>query len=276
MLFGALVSATDPVAVLATFKRVHVSEQLALLVEAESVVNDGTALVLFSLLLPAAQGHAFHVGIAVLQFFGVVGGGITVGVLVGGLGAYAARFFHDHLAELTLSVLLAYGSYLLAEGLQLSGVIACVSAGLVFVARSESSLTSTGRALLTDVWEFAAFFANSLLFVLIGLTVAVRDYPAIWRELLWAVTLLLLSRLVIVYGFGLVLRWTGRPFLWQRGTVVFWSGMRGALALALALSLPADVAHGALLLRLTAGVVLFTLLVQGSSIAPLLRWQRQQ
>jgi CPA1 family monovalent cation:H+ antiporter len=271
VLFGALVSATDPVAVLAAFKRLRVPAPLAVLVEGESILNDGTALVLFSLLLPVAQGHAFQAGLAVVQFLGVVLGGVAVGALTGVLGAYVARFFSDHLAELTLSALVAYGSYLLAERLALSGVIACVGAGMVFTVRSETTLTPTSRALLSDVWEFAAFVANSLLFVLIGLTVAAHDYQAVWRELLWAVALTLLARLVIVYGIGLLLRWVGRPLLWRSRLVVFWSGLRGPLIVALAVSLPADVAQGQLLFRLTAGVVLFTLLVQGSTIELLLR-----
>ena len=264
-LFGALISATDPVAVLATFKRVHLPAKLAMVVEGESVLNDGTALVLFTLLLPVA-----------LQFVGVLAGGIAVGVATGLLGARAVQLLQDHLAELALSMLIAYGSYLLAERLAVSGVIATVTAGLVFATRGTRGLTEPARELLTDVWEFGAFLANSLLFLLIGLRVSLRDFGGLGVGLAWAIGATVLSRVLVVYGFGVLLHWCRRPVLLRHVHVVFWSGLRGALTIALALSLPPDLANRDLLLRLAAGVVLFTLLVQGATVEPLLRAVQQR
>lgn len=270
-LFGAMVSATDPVAVLATFRRTQLPEKLAMVVEGESVLNDGTALVLFTLLLPAAQGGAFRPATLALQFAGVLAGGVLVGATMGWLGARCTALLEDHLAQLAASALVAYGSFLLAERLQVSGVIATVTAGLVFAADGADRLQPAARELLHDVWAFAAFLANSLLFLLIGLKVGPTDLRGVAGDLAWAVAATLAARLLVVYGSGLVLRWCGRTFLWRHGGLVFWSGLRGALAIALALSLPADVPQRDLLLRLTAGVVLFTLLAQGLTIGPLLR-----
>ncbi|HLZ70301.1 MAG TPA: cation:proton antiporter [Dehalococcoidia bacterium] len=270
-LFGAMVSATDPVAVLATFKRLKISEKLALVVEGESVLNDGTALVLFTLLLPAARGGVFRPLNVGLQFVGVLAGGLLVGAVMGWLGARCAALLEDHLAQLAVSALVAYGAFLLAERLQVSGVIATVTAGLVFAADGAERLQPAARELLHEVWEFAAFLANSLLFLLIGLKVGPTNLRGVTGDLAWAVAATLLARLLVVYGSGVLLRWCGRPFLWRHGALVFWSGLRGALAIALALSLPLDLPQHDLLLRLTAGVVLFTLLAQGLTIAPLLR-----
>lgn len=275
-LFGAIVSATDPVAVLATFKRLRLPRQLAMVVEGESVLNDGTALVLFTLLLPAAQGGSVQPLLLLAKFAGVLVGGLVVGAAMGWLGGRVVRLFTDHLTELTLSALVAYGSFLLAERLAVSGVIASVVAGLVFTRADPEGLTAPARELLTDVWEFAAFVANSLLFLLIGLKVGLRELGGLPRALFWAVLATLAARAFVVYGAALLLRGVRRPFLWRHGTVIFWSGLRGALGIALALSLPADLPERDLLLRLTAGVVVFTIIVQGVTVAPLLRWLRPQ
>ncbi|MHB8574081.1 MAG: cation:proton antiporter [Dehalococcoidia bacterium] len=271
-LFGALISATDPVAVLALFKRLHAPAQLAMLVEGESVVNDGTALVLFTLLLPVARGAGFSLGPVAVRFIAVLAGGIAVGAVCGWVGAIVVRWFDDHLAELTVSALVAYGSFLLAERLNVSGVIGTVVAGLVFSTFARHGLTEAARESLIDLWEFGAFVANSLLFILLGLKVSAADLFAQGGDLAWALLAALIARAAIVYGLALLLRWRRRPLMWRYNHLVFWSGLRGALAIALALSLPPEFSSSRLLLRLTAGVVLFTLLVQGATVEPLLRW----
>jgi len=271
VLFGALISATDPVAVLAAFKRLEIPEKLAMVVEGESVLNDGTALVLFTMLLPVANGASVNPVRLPLQFVGVLLGGLGVGAVIGWLGGQVVRLLNDHLAEITLSALIAYGSFLAAERLQVSGVIATVSAGLVFASQGSGGLSRPARELLVDVWEFGAFVGNSLLFLLIGLKVHLRQFGGIWDDLLWAAAITLVARFIAVYGFALLLRWFGRPFLSRQALLVAWSGLRGALGIALALSLPGELVDGQLLLRLAAGVILFTLLAQGLTLEPLLR-----
>jgi CPA1 family monovalent cation:H+ antiporter len=275
-LFGALVSATDPVAVLALFKRLHMPEKLAMVIEGESVVNDATALVLVTLLLPVAQGGGLDAPLIALKFIGVLAGGIIIGGGVGWLGARAVALVHDHLAELTLTALIANSSFLLADHVHASGIIATVPASLVFAAKGRSGLTVAGRDLLTDVWEFAAFVANSLLFLLLGLRVHPGDIFLGGGDVAWAVAATLAARAVVVFGFALLLGLAGRPLMRRYSSIVFWSGLRGALTLVLALSLPADLGGRERLLQLAAGVVLFTLLVQGITIAPLLRRVRSR
>jgi CPA1 family monovalent cation:H+ antiporter len=271
MLFGALISATDPVAVLAIFRELRVPRRVAMLVEGESVLNDGTALVLFSLLAPAAAGHGFDVGIAALQFGAVVLGGLLIGIAWGWAATWVLRWSDDHLVELSLTLILAYGSFLTAEEIGASGVIACVAAGLVFAPRAERVLTGPAAALLTDVWELIAFLANSLLFLLIGEAV---EIPDLWRgagPIAWAVLATVLARAVVVYGLSIPFQVTGRGLPSRERHLVFWSGLRGAVGIALALSVPDDVPGRDLLLQLTLGVVLFTLLAQGLTVRPLTR-----
>jgi CPA1 family monovalent cation:H+ antiporter len=270
-LFGALISATDPVAVLALFRELRLPRPLTMLVEGESVLNDGTALVLFSLLLPAAAGGAFSLASVGIQFVYVVVAGLVIGAACGAVGSAAVSLTDDHLVELGLTVLLAYGSFLVAQALAVSGVVACVTAGLVFTSRSERALSSTAQELLRDVWEFAAFLANSLLFLLIGLLVSIPDLARSAPAVGWAILAAVLARVVVVYGLSVPLQFARRPLLAAHRHLVFWSGLRGALAIALVLSLPGTFPLRDLFLRLTLGVVLFTLLVQGLTIRPLMR-----
>jgi CPA1 family monovalent cation:H+ antiporter len=270
-LFGALISATDPVAVLALFRELRLPKALTMLVEGESVLNDGTALVLFSLLLPAAAGGTFNLGSVGIQFVFVVLGGLVIGAAAGAAGAVVVKLTQDHLVELGLSVLLAYGSFLIAQALGVSGVVACVTSGLVFTSRSERILSSTAQELLRDVWEFGAFLANSLLFLLIGLLVSVPDLAKSVTAIGWAILAAVLARVVVVYGLSVLLRLAGRRLPAAHQHLVFWSGLRGALAIALVLSLPQVFPSRDLFLHLTVGVVLFTLLVQGLTIRPLMR-----
>ncbi|MGI8550382.1 MAG: cation:proton antiporter [Dehalococcoidia bacterium] len=271
LLFCALIAATDPVAVVATFRELHLPKPLTMLVEGESVLNDGTALVLFSILLPAAQGRSVDFRLAALQFVTVSIGGLLIGTVAGWLGAVLVNYTDDHLVELGLTVLLAYGSYLVAEQIGVSGVIACVSAGLTFTPRSEGTISEAARDILTDVWEFAAFLANTLLFLLMGFLVSLSDLARSVQTVAWAIVATLLARAIVVYGLSVPLQLGHRPKLREHQHIVFWSGLRGALAIALALSLPDSFAQRDLFLRLTFGVVLFTLLIQGLTVRLLIQ-----
>jgi Na+:H+ antiporter len=271
-LFGALISATDPVAVVALFRELRLPMPLTMLVEGESVLNDGTALVFYSLLLPAALGEHLLLANAAMEFAVAVLGGLGLGALLGVLGARLVALSEDHLVELGLTVLLAYGSFLGAGALHVSGVIAVVCAGLVFSSRSHRTLSSMAQSLLGDVWEFAAFLVNSILFLLIGLLVSPRSLIHSVNVLAWAIFAAIVGRLVVVYGLGLVLRAVRHNLVLRHSHLVFWSGLRGALSIAIVLTLPVAFPYRDLFLQMTLGVVLFTLLVQGLTLKPLLRW----
>jgi CPA1 family monovalent cation:H+ antiporter len=178
----------------------------------------------------------------------------------------------DYLIETTLTTLLAFGSYLLADRLGFSGVLAVVAAGLGNGNLGPKGMSPTTRIVLFNFWEYVAFLANSLVFLLIGLQVNVPALAANWQPIAWAIAGVLVSRVVVVYGLSWVVNHFSEPIplSWQH--ILSWGGLRGAVSLALALSLPAALGDERELLRvMTFGVVLFTLIVQGATMRPLLK-----
>ncbi len=278
--FGALISATDPIAVIALLRETGVKGRLALIIESESLLNDGVAAVLFALVLSllangGAPPDAAHIGLQLLQS---AGGGIAIGALTGALCVAVAGGTDDHLIETAITAIAAYGSFLVAEHFGASGVLATVTAGLLMgnlgVLANPSdplALSKTGRVFVLEFWEFAAFLANSFVFLMIGLALAGVRVHAL-GALCVVIALALLGRAVAVYPLSLIFlrsRWkipiAQQHFLW-------WAGLRGALALALALSLPADTPHRDQILVAAFGVVAFSVLVQGLTAGAVLRW----
>jgi len=272
-LFGAIVAATDPIAVIAIMRRLGAPHDLAVLVEGESLLNDGTAVVLARIMLGVALAGTASIVDGVLQFALVVGGGLLIGLLMGSAMSRLTARIDDHLLEITLSTILAYGSYISAESLHVSGVIAVVAAGLVLGnLGARRSMSPTTRLTLLNFWEYLAFLLNSLIFLLIGLQVQLGSLLTDLVPIAIAIAAVLLARAVVVYGIGLVV-WplpAELPPRWLH--TLFWSGLRGAVSLAVVLSLPLDLPGRPLLLHLTFGVVLWTLLVQGLTMEPLLAW----
>jgi monovalent cation:H+ antiporter, CPA1 family len=265
MVFGALVSATDPVAVVALFRRLGAPRRLQVLLEGESLLNDGTAIVVFNLSLAMVLEGNFNISQGLAKFVTVAGGGIVIGIALGTLVSLLIRGINDHLVETTLTTVLAFGAYLLGESLHVSGVLAVVAAGIVNGNVGPRGMSPTTRIVVFNFWEYAAFIANSLVFLLIGLTIHVDILIANWQAIGWAILAVLLARAVAIYGFSSFAREI--PSRWKH--VLYWGGLRGAIVLALALSLPADGALAPERARLQAmafGVVLFTLLVQGISM----------
>jgi CPA1 family monovalent cation:H+ antiporter len=274
LLFGAMIAATDPVAVLAAFRRLGVDKRLAALIEAESLLNDGVALVLLLSLLSAVEG-SFSLGSATALFILAVAGGTVVGIGLGWVGHRLIASVDDHLTEMTVSVATAYGAFLAAETLHLSGVLATVAAAMTLgrLGRTRGWIFSDGsERLLSELWEFLAFVANAALFLLMGLTVRIAGLGEYPEPVLVGIVAALAGRAAVAYGVGAILTRTALPLSIPERHVLFWGGLRGAVALAAALSLPASVPLRAELLAMTYGVVLFTLLAQGLTIEPLVRW----
>lgn len=285
---GAVVSATDPVAVVASMRNVGAPRQLATLVEAESLFNDGTGVLLFTIAL--ANLHASVDLPAQLVAFGVaIIASLVLGAGCGFLASRITAVVDDHLVELTLTALVAYGTYLLADGLGQSGIIATVTAGIVLGSYGrEVGMSRRTQEAVDTVWEFVAFVLTALVFLLIGLTTSFADLAAAAGPIAWGVLAIFAGRIVVVYGLlgGVRLlarrlpmgssrssEWTlirRMPFGWLH--VVSWSGLRGAVAFALALALPLDVPDRALLQGTIFGIVLFTLLVQGASARRVILW----
>jgi len=264
LVFGALVSATDPVSVVALFRRLGVPRRMQLLLEGESLFNDGTAIVMFSIMLGIASAGEFNFVVSLRDFIRIAGGGVLIGVALGTLISQFINRIDDPLVETTLTTVLAFGSYLIAESLGVSGVLAVVAAGIVNGNVGPTGMSATTRVVVFNFWEYAAFLANSLVFLLIGLTTDVNIMIANWEAIVWAVFAAVIARAVSIYGFSLFSREI--PYKWKH--VLFWGGLRGAIALALALSLPESgplVAERGRLQAMAFGLVLFSLLVQGAS-----------
>jgi CPA1 family monovalent cation:H+ antiporter len=273
LLFGALIAATDPVSVVSIFRKLGVSERLTTLVDAESLFNDGAAAVLFAVVLTVVvDGRDFAAGWAVGTFLWMSVGGTAVGLAVGFGASWIHRRLDDHLIEITLSTIVAYGSFLLAQTLGMSGVVACVTAAIVLgnLGRTRT-MSPVTRVTLTTVWDYAAFVANSLIFLLIGLSVNLEVILDQVGVVLVAFAVVVVARAVTVYGLGGLARLfhRGPPLRWQH--VLVWGGLRGTIALALVLSVPAAATGRSELVTLTFGVVLLSLLVQGLTMPWLTR-----
>ncbi|HEX3860578.1 MAG TPA: cation:proton antiporter [Stellaceae bacterium] len=282
LVFGTLIAATDPVAVIALFKDTQITGRMRLLVEGESLLNDGVAAVFFAFVLTWAQmpeAAPIAPGSVLGSLTWTAGGGTMIGLACGGLAILVAGGTADHLVETALTTVAAYGSFLLAEYLHASGVLAAVAAGLLMgnvgVLR-ERILSQRGREFVIAFWEFAAFIANSLIFLLIGLTVAGIRFEGLgWPALMATIMLVLLSRALSVYPLCLCFagsRWAV-PAAEQH--VLWWGGLRGALGLALALSLPPSLPLRNQIVIATFGVVVFSVTVQGVTMPVLLALLRR-
>jgi CPA1 family monovalent cation:H+ antiporter len=306
---GTMLAATDPVAVIATFDRLGSPRRLATLVEAESLFNDGTGIVAFAVALSFLETPVspWQMGIS---FVGVVLISAALGAIAGLVAAWLLRRVDDHLIEISLSVVLAYGTYLTADAIGMSGVIGTAVAGILLGNFGRGmTMSETTRQALETVWEFAAFLATAFAFVLIGFAITFDQLAGAAAAIAWAVVAVLVARALIVFGFLGPLRLVrvrlraaeeeeeeeaeaaaaGSPAsapetTWREGempavwlNVIYWAGLRGAVSTALALSLPEDVPNRSVLQGITLGVVLFTLLLQATTAGRVVeRWGRRR
>ena len=273
LVFGALIAATDPVSVIATFKEAGAHGRLLVLIEAESLFNDGTAAVAFGVLVALASGqHLTPLGISAMLAKTILGG-ILCGALVALAALLLAGRTDDHLVETTFTTVAAYGSFLLADHLGVSGVLATITAGLVMGnLRSLRSISERGRESVQAFWEYAAFFANSMVFLLIGMHEARQGFAAIWLPALTAIVLVTLGRAMAIYPCCLLFAGSSLRVTRKRQHVLFWGGLRGALALALALGLPPTFPMREGIITISFAVVAFSVFVQGLTMVPFLRW----
>jgi CPA1 family monovalent cation:H+ antiporter len=272
ILFGTMISPTDPVAVVAVFRRLGVPARLVNLIESESLLNDGTGVVLFTVALAAILSAPSGAAAVAWDFVRLTSGGLGLGLAIGLLLSFLTSRIDDFPVEITLTGIGAYGSYLLAEALGLSGILAVVAAGLVLgnLGRPRA-MSSRTREAVTLFWDYVAFLLNSVVFLLVGLDFPWSDVRGQLAGIAAAAVIALLARAVAVYGvLGLLhpLPWRV-SFRWQH--LIVWSGLRGAIAVALALSLTETSSQFNSVRALVYGVVLLSILVQGSTVGPLAR-----
>jgi monovalent cation:H+ antiporter, CPA1 family len=269
---GAMLSATDPAAVVATFKRLRVPNALATIVDGESLLNDGTGLVLFAIAVGAVYAPVSPPE-AIVSFIATGVISVAIGLGTGFLASRVMGLVDDHLIELTASVVLAYGSYVLADHFGFSGVIATVTAAVILGNFGPGrTVSESGVDAIDTVWEFLAYLLTAVVFLLVGLAIPPARLVESLGPILWGIVGILVGRAIVIY-----LLLGGASRLWRRPGleqpvapgwlhVMFWAGLRGAVAVAMALALPADIPQRALLQEITFGVVLFTLIVQGTTI----------
>jgi CPA1 family monovalent cation:H+ antiporter len=272
LLFGSIISATDPISVVAIFKELKTVGRLSLIIESESLLNDGTAVVLFEILLAGIVAGNLSIAKGAEHFFLAVLVGGALGITLGYVASKITATIDDPQIEITLTTIVAYGSYLLAHHLHLSGVIATGASGLmVGNFGAKKGMSAQTLAAMKSFWEYVSFVINSLVFLLIGLEVHVGALLHAWRPVLFAIAAVLIGRALSVYLLVPISNLFAKriPHRWQH--VAVWGGLRGALALALALSLDSAFPYRNQILDITFGVVIFSILVQGLTMKPFLR-----
>lgn len=266
LLVGASLSATDPVSVVALFRELGVDKRLTTLMEGESLFNDGVAVVAFNLLLGIALGiEQFDVPVTVARFFTFVGIGVSIGGLIGFGISYLTQRFDLPSVEQSLTLVSAYGTYLVAEELGGSGVIAVVTVGLILGNfGSRIGMNPRTRLFVSEFWDFLAFFVNSIVFLLIGDQVRFASLGENFETILVAIAALLITRAISIYSLGGLSNWLVKSEIsWRDQTVLCWGGLRGSVSVALALSVPEVLAEREEIIAIVFGVMLFTLLGQG-------------
>lgn len=269
--FAALMSATDPVSVLSIFKSVGVNKRLATVIEGESLFNDGLAVVLFKIsafyLLTYMELGFVGAGYGIWEFIKVISLGLIIGGALGYGFSQLTKYFDDYPLEIIFSIILFYGSFLLAESVHASGVIAVVVAALIFGNYgAKIGMSPTTKLNINNFWEVTALLANSLVFLMVGLEITRIDLADKWGLILLAIVLVLVARSLAVYISLIFIK--NFPKSWQH--IINWGGLKGSLSIALVLSLPRDFTGREEILILAFSVVLFSLVVQGLSIKPLL------
>jgi CPA1 family monovalent cation:H+ antiporter len=270
LLTGALLSATDPVAVVALFREMGVSGRLGLLLEGESLFNDATAIVLFGVFLAVATGSGGPMTWtdAAWHFSRVFFGGMLAGGVTGFIMAAVMKFLRDPVTRAVATVITAYLAFAIAESLlHVSGVMAVLVAGLVLGRNREN------ESFVQELWEFNAWIANALVFLLVGVTVTTDMFTERWLAMLIGIAGVISARAIGIFTcvplLSRVLPVEAIPRPYQ--VIMFWGGLRGAVTLALALSLPTSLDYWWTIQSIAFGVVLFTLFIQATTTGPLIR-----
>ncbi|MEI5908884.1 cation:proton antiporter [Bacillus spongiae] len=269
--FAALMSATDPVSVLSIFKSVGVQKRLAVVIEGESLFNDGLAVVLFNIsafyLLSYMDAGWIGFGSGMFEFLRVVSLGLIIGGSLGYGFSILIKHFDDYPLEIIFSILLFYGSFLIAESVHGSGVIAVVVAALIFGNYGgKVGMSPTTKLNINNFWDVAALLANSLVFLMVGLEITRIDVTSKWGLIFASIILVLIARSIAVYTSLSFIK--NFPIKWKH--VLNWGGLKGSLSIALVLSLPRDFEGREDILILAFSVVLFSLVFQGLTIKPLI------
>jgi CPA1 family monovalent cation:H+ antiporter len=272
LVLGSLVAATDPVAVTAVFRQLRVPKRTAVIVEGESLINDGVAVTFYTVVLGfSLTGRADPGAIVGILLWQLVGG-VLMGGVIGFLGSRLTRAIDDHLVEMTLSTALAYGSYLLAQSAGSSGPLACVAAGVIHGSYGRRiGMSERTQERLDDLWEYLGFLANSFVFLLMGFTIDIVGLIKEIGPILIAVVAALMARTAMTVAVALLQPRDHVGITRGEQLVLIWGGLRGGLTIALTLALPEETPARGLITTLAFGIALFTLVIQGLTLPVLIR-----
>ena len=271
-LFGVLIAATDPVSVIAAFREMGALPRVSMVVESESLLNDGVAAVGFAILSAIAAGASPGAGNLIPAFLWTLGGGLTIGLAVSAAILQIVGRTDDPLVEITLTTIAAYGSFHIAEHFYASGIISALTSGLLIGSFGTRFLSRAGRDRVNWAWEYFAFLANSFVFILIGVNVANQPLHRLGSAAAAiAIFLVLAGRGLSVYPLAGLFHWTRWRLEPSFQHTLFWGGLRGALALALALAVPVTVAERDAIVLTAFVVVAFSILVQGLTMPWLIK-----
>jgi len=280
LMFGAVASATDPVAVVSLLKGLGASKKLGTLIEGESLLNDGTAIVFFMVFLLGLTGAATGSS-PIVDFFRVSFGGILLGVVIGGITiAWVKKVFNDAMVEISVIVVAAYLTFYIAEDFfKVSGVLGLVALGLAMASVGKTRISPGVEHFLHEFWELAAFIANTLIFIIVGVVIALRaDFSGSNLLILLIIYVgINIIRAIVIAIFFPIMKRLGYGLSIKDSYVLWWGALRGAIGLALALMvagvdpkyIPTEVSNQ--FLTLIAGIVILTLIVNATTIGWLVR-----
>jgi len=270
LLLGSILAPTDPIAVVTLLRQLRAPAGLAAILEGESLFNDGTGVAVFSAVLATILAGQPSFGDAAIRFVEIAAGGAVIGVGVGFLGVALMRAANDAPLEILATLVIAYGSYLAADIIHASGIVAVVAAGVV-IARYGSATDKLHGTQLLGFWNLLAFVLNAILFILVGAALPASKLVPVAGLVAAAFVIMLITRAIPVYGLIGAIDWRARSIPWRWRHLTFWAGLRGALSVALALSV-ADLTQVDKRVSIVAyGVVLLSLLVQGGLMTPVAR-----
>ncbi|MEY4667451.1 MAG: hypothetical protein RL518_150 [Pseudomonadota bacterium] len=270
LIIGIVLSATDPVSVLALLKEAKLPPRIHKLLEAESLFNDGTASILFAITPLVLAGATSLTGVITISFVEVVGG-MGIGALVGFVAMFIAGRTNDHLVEIAMTVIAAFSSFFIAQHFHTSGILSTLVAGMVIGNLDRfGAITEKGLHEAHSFWEFACFVANSFIFILIGLDLNLWEVAGAQWATICTIASMLMARALAVYGWCFPLRSTkdAVPTIVQH--LLFWGGLRGALSIALVLSLPTEFPDRGVVIAAVFNAVVFSIIVQGLTVSPLI------
>ena len=270
LLTGSILAATDPVAVVARFREIGAPERLSVLLEGESLFNDATAIVLFGLFLSMALSLESSITASgvIVEFIIIFFGGLATGLATGLVAGLANRAFNNTLMTGVLTLIVAYGSYLLAEELfEVSGVMSTLVAAIVMSVMLRTEPGENANIKNEYLWDVIGHIANAIVFIIMGVTITLSMFEERWLAMLIAIVAVFIARAASTYGsLSLLGLFQKKPVDLRYQTVMVWGGLRGAVALALALSIPVTLDYWWTIQSITFGVVLFTLFIQAPTI----------